>query len=89
MDRQTQKLLRTIPGVGPSLAQDLWDIGVRTLEDIAARDPQEMYETLCCVRGVRQDRCVLYVFACAAYFASTPADKRDPDKLLWWNWKNM
>ena len=88
MDRQTQKLLCTIPGVGPSLAQDLWDVGVRTLEDLARRDPQQMYEALRAMRGAHQDRCVLYVFRCAVFFAATPPGERDPQKLLWWNWKD-
>ncbi len=32
------------------------------------------------------DRCVLYVFRCANYYA---AHKRhDPELLKWWNWKD-
>ena len=36
--------------------------------------------------GMVQDRCLLYVFRCAVYFAETP--KPQPKKLLWWNWKD-
>jgi hypothetical protein len=32
------------------------------------------------------DRCLLYVFRCAVYFASHK--KHDPKLLLWWNWKD-
>ncbi|MFZ5427289.1 MAG: helix-hairpin-helix domain-containing protein [Thermodesulfobacteriota bacterium] len=88
MDKQTEKLLRTIPGIGPAMARDLWDLGVRRIEDLARRDPQEMYESLCALTGKHQDRCVLYVFREAVYFAKTPPDERDPDKLKWWNWKD-
>ena len=35
--------------------------------------------------GVVQDRCLLYVFRCAVYYAS--AQKHEPEKLKWWNWK--
>jgi len=88
MDKQTEKLLRTIPGIGPAMARDLWDLGVRRIEDLAGRDPREMYDALCEMTGKRQDRCVLYVFREAVYFAKTPPDERDPEKLKWWNWKD-
>ncbi|NMB56563.1 pathogenicity locus, partial [Candidatus Beckwithbacteria bacterium] len=32
-----------------------------------------------------QDRCLLYVFRCAVYYAK---GGRDPEKLKWWNWKD-
>ena len=32
------------------------------------------------------DRCLLYVFRCACYYARTK--RPDPQKLLWWNWKD-
>jgi Pathogenicity locus len=32
------------------------------------------------------DRCVLYVFRAAVYFASNK--KHDEEKLKWWNWKD-
>ena len=37
--------------------------------------------------GTTIDRCMLYVFRCAVYFASTT--KHDPEKLKWWNWKDQ
>jgi hypothetical protein len=36
--------------------------------------------------GQHVDRCVLYVFRCAVYFASE--SKHDPELLKWWNWKD-
>lgn len=88
MDKQTEKLLRTIPGIGPAMARDLWDLGVRTIEDLAARDPEEMYERMRAMSGGKLDRCVLYVFRQAVYFAKTPPSERDPALLKWWNWKD-
>lgn len=88
MDKQTEKLLRTIPGVGPAMARDLWDLGIRTLSDLAVRDPEDMYERLRLMAGGKMDRCVLYVFREAVYFAKTPPERRDPAKLKWWNWKD-
>jgi hypothetical protein len=31
-----------------------------------------------------QDKCLLYEFRCAVYFAE---GGRDQEKLKWWNWK--
>ena len=39
--------------------------------------------------GCVQDRCLLYVFRCAVYFAETPVHKQDAEKLKWWNWKDV
>jgi len=45
-----------------------------------------MYRRLITLRGAHQDRCLLYVFRCAVYFASTPRPRRD--LLDWWRWKD-
>jgi hypothetical protein len=78
-------LLEGIPGVGPSIAKDLRDLGVRSVADLKRRDPERMYEVMNRKRGARQDPCLLYVFRCAVYFARTPAP--DPELLKWWSWK--
>jgi hypothetical protein len=78
--------LRRIPGVGPSIARDLWNQGFRRVADLRGRDPQAMYERACEIQGMHVDRCLLYVFRCAVYFASH--DEHEPDRLLWWNWKD-
>ena len=77
--------LRRAPGIGPSLARDLHDVGVHTLASLARRNPERLYERLCEIRGQRQDPCVLYAFRCAVYFARTPKPKSE--LLLWWRWK--
>lgn len=78
--------LQAIPGVGPSIAKDLRDLGYRNVEDLAGGDAEAMYQQLCDLRGQHIDRCVLYVFRCATYFAET--DAHDPELLKWWNWKD-
>lgn len=77
--------LRTIPGVGSSIARDLSALGIRRVADLKGRDPGEMYLESCRRAGRRLDRCLLYVYRCAVYYASTP--RPDPEKLKWWNWK--
>ena len=78
--------LQTIPGVGPSIAQDLLDVGFRRVSDLRRKNPEAIYEAVCALRGEPQDRCLLYVFRCAVYYASTR--QPDPEKLKWWNWKD-
>src|SRR5215472_14738483 len=79
------KDLQHIPGVGPSLAQDLWDLGYHSVASLANQDAEELYTALEELRGQPMDRCVLYAFRCAVYFAST--DEHDPALIKWWNWK--
>lgn len=77
--------LQQLPAVGPSIAQDLRRLGVKSVKDLARRDPERLYERLCVLTQERQDPCVLYTFRCAVYAARTPRPK--PELLKWWNWK--
>lgn len=78
--------LQQIPGVGPSIARDLLGIGITGIKDLKGKNPEELYDRASLKAGVLQDRCLLYVFRCAVYFASTP--NPSPEKLLWWYWKD-
>lgn len=80
------KSLQVIPGIGLSLAKDLYLLGIRQVSDLKTRSPAALFEDLCQISGVKLDPCVLYTFRCAVYFASTT--KHDPELLKWWNWKN-
>ena len=77
---------RKIPGVGKQIAQDFWDIGLRSLGDLKNADPEKLYQRLCDFQNCRVDRCMLYVFRCAVYFASSV--EHDQKKLKWWYWKD-
>ena len=78
--------LQTIPGIGPSMAQDLRDLGYFKVEDLAGENPELMFKRLKLMHGANIDRCVLYVFRCAVYFAGR--SRHDPELLKWWNWKD-
>ena len=80
------KNLQIIPGVGPSIARDLVDLGYKRVAELKGTDPESMYQKLCELQGQRIDRCVLYVFRCAVYYASS--DEHDPELLKWWHWKD-
>lgn len=78
--------LQAIPGVGPSLAQDLARLGMREPADLHGADPQALYERLMEIEGRHVDRCVLYVFRCAVHWAQGPDP--DPELSKWWNWSD-
>lgn len=78
--------LQRIPGVGPKLAQALTDLGYLCVSQLRGADPEQMYKQLGMLRGAHIDRCVLYVFRCAVYFAGN--NVHDPERLKWWNWKD-
>lgn len=83
---KAQKGLQVIPGVGPVIARELVDLGYRTVSDLKNKNAESMYQGLCELRDRRVDRCVLYVFRCAVYYAGTAV--HDPELLKWWNWRD-
>ena len=78
--------LEVIPGVGPSIAADLRSLGFRNVGQLRDQDPEAMYERLMQKVGAHVDRCVLYVFRTAVYYASHKT--HDPRMLKWWSWKD-
>jgi Pathogenicity locus. len=87
-EKQSAKVLTVIPGVGKSIANDLWHIGIRDVSDLVGQYPEVLYELSNKLAGTVQDRCLLYVFRCAVYFAETPKEEQNIELLKWWNWKD-
>lgn len=79
------KKLCCIPSIGPKVGMMLAEIGISEVLDLKNRSPEALYENICRHRGEVLDRCVLYHFKCAVYFASN--DTHKPELLKWWNWK--
>jgi len=78
--------LQAIPGIGPSLAQDLFGLGIARVAQLKRKSPERLYRRLEKQAGMPMDRCVLYAFRCAVYYAENP--QPDPQLLKWWNWKD-
>jgi len=78
--------LETIPGVGPRIARVMEALGIRQVSDLAGRDPEELYLQECLMKGYQEDRCALYVWRTAVYYAEHPDPA--PEKLKWWYWKD-
>jgi len=85
MKKNFHSELEQIPGVGKSIARDLENIVIHAVADLKGKNPEALYEQSNRFAGVTQDRCLLYVFRCAVYFAET--ENPEPEKLKWWNWK--
>jgi hypothetical protein len=79
--------LTDLRGVGPSIASNLHQLGIFTIEQLAASDGRDLYDQLCAATGVRQDPCVEDTFVCAA------AQARDSglpvEQCNWWYWSNL
>jgi hypothetical protein len=84
--QQILKQFQEFPGVGKSIAEDLWELGIRRVDDLKGKNPERLYLKRCAQVGMQIDRCLLYVFRCAVYYASTR--RPQPQLLKWWNWKN-
>ena len=82
---KTSDLLR-IPGIGINIAQDLQNIGIHCIADLKGKDPETLYVQDCLYKGYQEDRCQLYVFRLAVYYAEH--ESHDPEKLKWWYWKD-
>lgn len=82
----THEDLEQIPGVGKSIAEDLRQLGITSVRQLKGKDPERLYRKLCRFRASPVDRCMLYVFRCAVYYAST--NDPDPELLQWWKWKD-
>jgi len=78
--------LQIIPGIGKNIEQDLINIGITDIEALKGQDPEELYEKDCKYKGLQEDKCQLYVFRLAVYFAENKI--HEPEKLKWWYWKD-
>jgi Pathogenicity locus len=77
--------LREIPGVGKETEADLHALGFDAIEQLVGEDPEALFVRLTAHQGGYTDRCNLYVYRCAVYYAE---GGRDHELLKWWNWKD-
>ena len=75
-----------IPNVGEKTKQSLINIGITCIEDLKGKNPEELYLKDCLVKGFQEDKCQLYLFRMAVYYAENTI--WEEQKLKWWYWKN-
>ena len=74
-----ERQLSDLVSIGPAMLRDLELVGVRTVAQLARRNPEKMHEKLCQVTGQAQDICCLDVFRAAVAQAKIPiADRAAP-----------
>lgn len=78
--------LLTIPYVGKNMKEDLMNIGITCVEDLKGKNPEDLFLKDCQFKRRLEDRCQLYVFRMAVYFAEN--EVHDEEKLKWWYWKD-
>lgn len=78
--------LITIPNIGKNTKQDLINIGITCVEDLIGKDPEDLYLQDSRYKKRMEDRCQLYLFRLAVYYAEN--ENRDNEKLKWWYWKD-
>lgn len=72
--------LQQIPNIGPALAVDLQQCGIRTPAELRGQNPYALYEQLCERTGVRHDPCVLDTFIAAVRFME------GAPPMPWWHY---
>ena len=61
MESSSLQELEQIPGVGKTIARDMQNIGIHSIDDLKGRQA-EHYDRLCQFKASPVDRCMLYVF---------------------------
>ncbi|HIY03624.1 MAG TPA: helix-hairpin-helix domain-containing protein [Candidatus Anaerotignum merdipullorum] len=78
--------LQRIPGIGAKMAAYLHAQGIHHIADLRGKDPEEIYAKDCAAKGILVDRCALYVWRLAVYYAEH--NQWEEEKLRWWYWKD-
>ena len=79
-----QRQLEDLLSVGPAMVRDFHLLGVHSVEQLARRNPEKMYEMLCQITGQSQDICCLDVFRAAVAQAKNP--RLPLEQCQWWYW---
>ncbi len=79
--------LRDLVSIGPAMLKDLATLGIRSVEQLARRNPGQLYEKLCRVTGQAHDICCLDVFRAAVAQAQNP--RLPAAQKQWWYWSRL
>lgn len=79
--------LKDLVSVGPAMLRDFELLGIRSIAQLARRDPQHMYETICERTGQAHDICCLDVYRAAVAQARNP--RLPAQQCQWWYWSHQ
>jgi len=83
----SQRQLSDLVSIGPAMLRDFEKLGVRSVNELARRSPEKLYEQLCKVTGQSQDVCVLDTFRAAVAQARNP--RLPAAQRNWWYWSRL
>jgi hypothetical protein len=83
MSKASKHPLLTLRSVSSASLLDMRLLGINSVSELAASDPQEMYDRLCVVTGRKVDICQYDLFCCAVAQARDP---HLPDEQKEWHW---
>ena len=81
------RTLAELGSIGPAMLRDFERLGVRTVAQLARRNPEQLYEELCRRAGQSQDICVLDTFRAAVAQARNP--RLPAAQTQWWYWSRL
>ena len=84
--RSDSRKLADLISVGPAMLRDFEILGVRTVPQLARRNPERLYASLCRVAPQHQDICCLDVFRAAVAQARNP--HLPVERCQWWYWSS-
>jgi predicted RecB family nuclease len=87
MKTADERKLEDLTSVGPSIRRDFEMLGIRTVGQLARREPEALYRELCRKTRTRQDICVLDTFRAAVEQARNP--KLPTEQCVWWYWSRV
>lgn len=82
-----QRRLQDLISVGPAFAHDFELLGIRSVAQLAKRNPEKLFEKFCRVTGQAQDVCCLDVFRAAVAQAKDP--QLPIEQCEWWYWSRQ
>jgi hypothetical protein len=84
---QAPRKLADLSGIGKAMLADFALLKIRSVDELAAADPDALYTDLCHLTNSRQDPCVLDTFRCAVSQARDPRLPRE--QCNWWYWSRL
>ncbi len=81
--KEIKNELLTLKNVGPATYEDLYELGIHSIRELANADPDELYLRLQKITNRKHDPCVWDVFAAIIHEAKTGI------KQPWWEWTKV
>jgi Pathogenicity locus len=82
-----QRRLEDLISVGPAMLRDFQLLGIRSVGQLARKNPTRLYQELCRRNGQPVDICCQDVFAAAIAQARNPL--LPADQCQWWYWSRQ